>query len=190
MFVSRLLYKSSLIFRGLLLVIAIGFAVSPLFAQNTETEKPLSLKEILTSLRLSKTGLPTTNRILIQKIKTSGVDFIYNSEAAKNLTAAGGNADLISEIKFANVGMYYDEALKCGKQDYDCQLKNYGKAVELMPDNAVSYYNRAIVYDEKGDYELAVKDYTKAITLDPKYINAYYNRGITTLFLNARRLIE
>lgn len=175
--ILKSLYKKSLQF--FLLTVIFSFAALPVNAQNAETEKPLKLEEILDSLRASKTGLPTTNRILIQKVKTRGINFTFDGEVEKSLTATGANDDLISEIKYKIVEIYFEDALKCGRKDYECQINIYNKAIELLSDDSVAYYNRAIVYDEKGDYDQAVKDYTKAISLDPKYFNAYHNRGIT-----------
>ena len=92
--------------QSLFLIVVMGFVALPYYAQNTETEKPLILEEVLTSLRASKTGLPTTNRILVQKVKTRGVNFTFSGEVEKDLIAAGANADLMAEIKFKTAGFF------------------------------------------------------------------------------------
>jgi tetratricopeptide (TPR) repeat protein len=51
-------------------------------------------------------------------------------------------------------------------------------AIEITPNDADVYYNRAILKQDLGDTEGAMKDYDKAIEVNPDYANAYYNRAI------------
>lgn len=55
--------------------------------------------------------------------------------------------------------------------------------VELLPDFAQAYYNRANVYLRLSDFKSAVVDYTKAIELDANMAAAYYNRGLARIYL-------
>jgi tetratricopeptide (TPR) repeat protein len=71
---------------------------------------------------------------------------------------------------------YYNRGIAHGT-NYDWAIRDCTKAIELKPDDAMSYYNRGSVYDRKGDYEQAIRDYTQAIKLKPDYADAYYNRG-------------
>ena len=41
---------------------------------------------------------------------------------------------------------------------FDEALQMYNKAIELKPDAARAYYNRAVVYWRKGDYDQAWRD--------------------------------
>lgn len=63
--------------------------------------------------------------------------------------------------------------------DLGFERVKYEQLVQLHPDYAVAYYNRGIIYYDKGDYDQAISDYNQAITLDPKYAVAYHNRGLT-----------
>src|SRR5262245_56834188 len=68
------------------------------------------------------------------------------------------------------------------KQDYDRAIAGYSKAIELDPNYAVPYYNRALNYHrQKQDYDHAIADYNKAIELDPKLVVVYGARGYVYL---------
>ena len=43
---------------------------------------------------------------------------------------------------------------------------------------AAAYYNRGVLYRDKGDHDRAIADYNEAIRLDPKFPQAYSNRGV------------
>jgi lipoprotein NlpI len=58
-------------------------------------------------------------------------------------------------------------------------IKDYDKAIELRPDDAITYVDRGIAYDDKEAYDLAIADYSLAIALNPKYTIAYNDRGIS-----------
>ena len=54
----------------------------------------------------------------------------------------------------------------------------FDKAIEIDPEDADSYYNRAVTREELGDTEGAMSDYNDAIKYDPESEAAYLNRGI------------
>ncbi|MBI5360900.1 MAG: tetratricopeptide repeat protein [Planctomycetes bacterium] len=51
------------------------------------------------------------------------------------------------------------------------------KIIELKPDDAEAYFNRAVAKDELADYKGAMADYDKAIEIDPNCADAYSNRS-------------
>ena len=63
-------------------------------------------------------------------------------------------------------------------QDYDKAEDDYDQLIELRPDDASAYYNRAVTHAADGDLKAALADYTSAIWLgyDDSY-KAFYNRG-------------
>jgi len=73
---------------------------------------------------------------------------------------------------FAKGSSYFD------KGDYKNSVANYNKAIELDPNDFVSYNNRGLSYIGLGDYDQGISDCNKAIELNPNYANAYINRGI------------
>eukprot|EP00197_Chlamydomonas_leiostraca_P003143 CAMPEP_0202869786 /NCGR_PEP_ID=MMETSP1391-20130828/13229_1 /ASSEMBLY_ACC=CAM_ASM_000867 /TAXON_ID=1034604 /ORGANISM="Chlamydomonas leiostraca, Strain SAG 11-49" /LENGTH=507 /DNA_ID=CAMNT_0049550165 /DNA_START=71 /DNA_END=1594 /DNA_ORIENTATION=+ len=56
-------------------------------------------------------------------------------------------------------------------------IDGYTRAIELNPNNAIYYANRAFANTKLENYGSAVADATKALEIDPKYIKAYYRRG-------------
>ena len=66
----------------------------------------------------------------------------------------------------------------------------YDKAIQLDPDDAVTYYNRGYSYAEIGEYQAAIGDYDKAIQLDPDDAMAYNNRAVALGKLGQRSLAE
>jgi hypothetical protein len=56
-------------------------------------------------------------------------------------------------------------------------IADYNKTIELNPDNADAYLERAGGYVEIGHYSQAIADYTKAIELDSSHALAYFNRA-------------
>jgi tetratricopeptide (TPR) repeat protein len=53
----------------------------------------------------------------------------------------------------------------------------YSRAIELNPDDAEAYNNRAYTYMVEQNYAAALPDLDRAIELRPDYVNALMNRG-------------
>lgn len=68
-------------------------------------------------------------------------------------------------------------AIACPQTDYDCQITNFTKGIELDAAVPQAYVNRGYAYRMKGSYDLAIADFTKAIELKPDYALAYGNRS-------------
>lgn len=67
--------------------------------------------------------------------------------------------------------------------DYKGALEAYTEAIELQPDFAMAYFNRALVKRKLEDYQGAIDDYSKAIELIDYYTIAYHNRGIAYILI-------
>ncbi len=63
------------------------------------------------------------------------------------------------------------------KNDDSKAEKDYTKAIELQPENAGFYSDRAFYYVASKEYDKAEKDYTKAIELQPENAGFYSKRG-------------
>ena len=44
-------------------------------------------------------------------------------------------------------------------------IKDYDKAIELNPQDAIAYFNRGIAYGKLGNYQQAIKDFKTAARL-------------------------
>jgi tetratricopeptide (TPR) repeat protein len=63
------------------------------------------------------------------------------------------------------------------RNDYHQAIEDYGHAIDLKPDFAEAYNNRAYTYMTIQEYALALPDLNEAIRLRPNYVNALMNRG-------------
>jgi tetratricopeptide (TPR) repeat protein/S1-C subfamily serine protease len=64
-------------------------------------------------------------------------------------------------------------------EDYEGALRDYNKAIELTPDNALYYSHRGDAYFQIGEKQKGIDDYDKAINLNRESAHKYYNwRGV------------
>ncbi|MDR1860372.1 MAG: tetratricopeptide repeat protein [Bacteroidales bacterium] len=68
--------------------------------------------------------------------------------------------------------------------DYQYILQDLATCIELMPDFAFSWYNRAYIYCKLGKYEEALDDLTVAIKKQADFAEAYFNRGLIHIFMD------
>jgi tetratricopeptide (TPR) repeat protein len=61
--------------------------------------------------------------------------------------------------------------------DYHWAVEDYGRAIDLKPDYAEAFNNRAYTYMTLREYALALPDLDEAIRLRPNYVNALMNLG-------------
>lgn len=71
-----------------------------------------------------------------------------------------------------------DNADNDGPSDQHRAIADYSRALELRPDLAAAYVNRAIVWYEQGEFERAIVDCDKAIRLAPTLAEAWNNRSL------------
>jgi len=69
------------------------------------------------------------------------------------------------------------------KGKYKQALELYDQAIELNPNSAIYYNNRAFTYFKLEQYGGAIADATKSIELDKTYAKAYYRRASAYLAL-------
>jgi tetratricopeptide (TPR) repeat protein len=67
-------------------------------------------------------------------------------------------------------------AYQSGK--FDEAIADYGDALRLNPNDAVTYGARGTAYARKGDFDKAIADFTDFIRLDPDFVGAYVQRGL------------
>ncbi|XP_077059024.1 small glutamine-rich tetratricopeptide repeat-containing protein alpha isoform X1 [Siphateles boraxobius] len=69
-------------------------------------------------------------------------------------------------------------------ENFSAAIEFYSKAIQLNPQNAVYYCNRAAAYSKLGNYAGAVQDCERAIGIDPNYSKAYGRMGLALASLN------
>ena len=65
-----------------------------------------------------------------------------------------------------------------GKEELGLAIIDFDKAIEINPNLAAAYANRALAYGINGLFDLAIVDYTKAIELDSDLAKLYFNRAL------------
>jgi tetratricopeptide (TPR) repeat protein len=66
--------------------------------------------------------------------------------------------------------------------DYTNVLSDYEQAIEINPDLAIAYYNRANLKVKAKDFNGALFDYNRAIKLEPDFADAYYNMALLLIY--------
>ncbi|KAI1883165.1 hypothetical protein AGOR_G00242410 [Albula goreensis] len=69
-------------------------------------------------------------------------------------------------------------------ENFSAAVEFYTKAIEINPQNAVYFCNRAAAYSKLGNYAGAVQDCEQAIGIDPSYSKAYGRMGLALASLN------
>lgn len=102
------------------------------------------------------------------KVRLEMWDFVNNFDKNLNLSINGkiGNSNENKKINY----------------NYSNILKDYDKAIELKPDLAISYFNRANFKVRIGNYNGALSDYKQAIKLDADFADAYYNLALLCIY--------
>jgi len=72
--------------------------------------------------------------------------------------------------------------------DYNAAMADFDLAIQLYPDFAFGWYNRANLKLHLREFHQAIDDYSEAIKLEPNMGEAYYNRALTLLYLGETKL--
>ncbi len=64
------------------------------------------------------------------------------------------------------------------KNELNEGLRYLNQALDIAPDNAALYYDRALLFQKQGEYSAAIKNYDLALFLNTSLVPAYSNRGI------------
>jgi len=63
------------------------------------------------------------------------------------------------------------------QRQHDKAIDMYNRAIELDPNYADAYHNRALEYSKKGNYKQAIPDFSKAIENKPDRAQGYNDRA-------------
>jgi serine/threonine protein kinase len=106
-------------------------------------------------------------------------DALHKSLAIEREDRFGSSQEMSDALGITtNPVEYASKGIEClEKQDYDCAIENFTRAIRLNPQYSEAHNNRGIAHTAKGDYEKAFEDYNTAITLNPEFFYAFINRG-------------
>ena len=62
-------------------------------------------------------------------------------------------------------------------KEFEFAVACYTKSIEMNPNEAASYSNRAMAYLKMKKYGSCIDDAEKALEIDPTYLKAYHRRG-------------
>lgn len=62
-------------------------------------------------------------------------------------------------------------------KEYQDAVKSYTRSIELFPDDAATFSNRALAHLRLKEFARTIEDATKAIEMKPDYLKAYHRRG-------------
>jgi tetratricopeptide (TPR) repeat protein len=86
--------------------------------------------------------------------------------------------------QYTTVSNTYKVVQTTRNEKYQAALAAFTKIIQMEPDFALAYYNRAFVKYKLQDFSGAVDDYNMAIQLDPDMPDFYYNRGLLLFCLS------
>jgi len=72
--------------------------------------------------------------------------------------------------------------------DYTNVLADYNQAIEINPDMAISYFNRANLKVRAKNFDGALFDYQRSLKLEPDFADSYYNMAL--LLIHLQRFTE
>jgi tetratricopeptide (TPR) repeat protein len=96
----------------------------------------------------------------------------YATTEAKNVTAYNNTIKGLTAVDWVEKGLIAYKSDRLSEA-----ISAYTKAIEVKPDYARAYSNRAGAYNDFGNYQQAIQDSTKAIDIDPGDAVAYNNRA-------------
>lgn len=96
-----------------------------------------------------------------------------NFFAAANLLKKAVVINNNDPVVFNNLGVSLKEL-----NELDTALENYNQAIQLKPDYAEAYLNRANIFKDRGLREEALNDCSQAIKFNPGYAEAFFCRGV------------
>lgn len=105
---------------------------------------------------------------------------VINAKASfgiNELLYCGGLRSYLESWKFSKPD-YISLGKNCyEKGDYQGAIANYDQALQLNPNLAEVYYNRAFARYHKVAKEAAITDFTEAIKINSNHADAYFYRG-------------
>ena len=129
-----------------------------------------SIDDFGTAIKLNpKFTLAYFNQAVVYTKQLELKDYSLEYEAEENKTS------LSSAVNDVN---RKGNAAEIWRVEYEKIMRNYSQVMELNPEFAYAYYNRAGIKYAQNDFRGAILDYNEAIRCNKNFYEAYYNRGL------------
>lgn len=103
----------------------------------------------------------------------------FNTSTSKDKSSFSYFKYAFGEVFLVAIGILIALHAKHELEDYNGAIVDYNKAIELDPNDGVSYNNKGLTKYQLEDYYGAILDFTKAIELNPNDVVSYNNRAYT-----------
>ena len=89
----------------------------------------------------------------------------------------------VNDLAADNVGTESGMSDKQYAYDFEMIMRDYDRTLELLPDFAFAWFNRANVLCVQKDYQSAIRNYTNALACNTDFAEAYFNRGLAYIYI-------
>ena len=118
------------------------------------------------------------NRGIAYKARNNPADTVNNVKSDRDLAIT----DFTDAIRLRQDGdFYYNRGVaymdRNGSGDRVRAISDFTNAIRLGKDDAVTYTNRATLYQQGNDHAKAIADFTEAIKLNPSNVSLYTGRA-------------
>lgn len=94
-------------------------------------------------------------------------------------TFAAADQKELPNLELSQLAYYFELGLTAyNSRNFGASIINFTNAIKIFPENANSWYSRAIAKEGIYLYAKALEDYDKAIELAPTFKEAYMNRAV------------
>ena len=96
-----------------------------------------------------------------------------------------GNSAFNPQLAIAqSAAEYLESGINLSEQnEFVDAIEAYSQAIELDPDNALTYYNRGLAFYHLRQHEPALSDFDKTIELNPDVVQPYKTRALILMYL-------
>ena len=86
------------------------------------------------------------------------------------------------QVNAESANFYDKQGLKeWNNNNFSAAIRNYNKAIEIEPNNALLYGKRGNSYYQLGDFYKAISDYDQSLKLNPNDETIFFFRGMAKL---------
>ena len=98
------------------------------------------------------------------------------------LSTTGLMLTVPEKVNAESAKFYDQQGLKEWKnKNFSAAIRNYNKAIEIEPNNALLYGKRGNSYYQLGDFYKAISDYDQSLKLNPNDETIFFFRGMAKL---------